>query len=87
MASSHSKRRPKNAVAQSNGKPKYQPLPDLPPDEFEILKSDIAENGLQYPVIQDELGDTLDGHQRERALKELGIKNYPIKVIGGMTDE
>lgn len=70
-----------------NGKPKYQPLPDLPPEEFEALKADIAENGLQYPVIQDEKGNTLDGHQRERAERELGNKNYPIKVIAGLTEE
>ena len=70
-----------------NGKPKYQPLPDLPPEEFAALKADIAENGLQYPVIQDEKGNILDGHQRERAERELGNKNYPIKVIAGLTEE
>ena len=75
------------ARSQRNGRPKYQPLPDLPPDEFEILKADIAQRGLQYPVIQDEKGNTLDGHQRERALRELGIKNYPVKVIAGLSSE
>ncbi len=70
-----------------NGTPKYQPMPDLSPDEFELLKSDIKENGLQYPIIQDEDGVTLDGHQRERALRELKIKNYPVQVIGGLTEE
>ena len=72
---------------KNNGTPKYQPMPDLTPDEFELLKSDIAENGLQYPIIQDEDGTTLDGHQRERALRELKIKNYPVQVIGGLTEE
>ena len=33
-----------------NGKLKYQPLPDLPPEEFEALKADIAERGIQYHV-------------------------------------
>jgi ParB-like chromosome segregation protein Spo0J len=70
-----------------NGTPKYQPMPDLSPDEFELLKADIKENGLQYPIIQDEYGITLDGHQRERALRELKIKNYPVQVIGGLTEE
>ena len=72
---------------KTNGRPRYQPLPDLPTDEFEALKADIAERGIQYHVIQDENGDTLDGHQRERAAKELGIRNYPIKVLSGLTDE
>jgi len=75
------------ASTRTNGIPKYQPMPDLSPDEFELLKSDIAENGLQYPIVQDEDGITLDGHQRERALKELKIKNYPVQVIGGLTEE
>jgi len=67
--------------------PKYQPFPDLPDEEFEALKADIKENGLHYPVIQDELGNTLDGHQRERALKALGKKNYPTQVIKGLSEE
>ena len=76
-------KRKKKTVAQSNsnGTPKFQPLPDLSPDEFEVLKADIAENGLHYSVIQDEFGATLDGHQREKALRELSIKNYPVKVM------
>lgn len=69
------------------GRPKYQPLPDLPPDEFSVLKADIEASGLQYPVIQDELGNTLDGHQRQRALSELGITNYPVKVVGGLSED
>ena len=74
-------------AAVTTPRPKFQPLPDLPPDEFDALKADIAQRGIQYHVIQDEKGHTLDGHQRERAAKELGIKNYPIKVLAGLTDE
>lgn len=80
------KKNSKSSVKR-NGPPKYQPMPDLSPDEFELLKSDIDENGLQYPIVQDEDGITLDGHQRERALKELKIKNYPVQVIGGLNEE
>ena len=38
-------------------------------------------------MVQDEKGNTLDGHQRERAEREIGNKNYPIKVIAGLTEE
>jgi hypothetical protein len=69
-----------------NGRPKYQPLPDLPDDEYEVLKADIAEKGVLYAVLQDEYGDTIDGHQRERAADELGIK-YPIAVLPGLSEE
>lgn len=68
-------------------KPKYKPMPDLTPEEFEALKQDIAANGLRCPVDQDELGNTLDGHQRERALCELGNKKYPVNVISGLTEQ
>ena len=72
---------------RKSGKPKYQLLPDLPPEEFEPFKADIAVKGIQVAVIQDEYGDTLDGHQRERAADELHIKNYPITVMSGLTEE
>ena len=45
-----------------HGKPKYQFFPDLPPEEYESLKADVAVHGIQYAVIQDEKGNTLDGH-------------------------
>ena len=73
--------------SKANGKPRYQPLPDLPPEEYESLKADIAERGIQYHLIQDEFGNTLDGHQRERIAEELGIKRYPIKVLAGLTEQ
>jgi hypothetical protein len=43
-------------------------LPDLPEWEFEKV---IA------PVVKDENGDIINGHQRVRAFDELGIKDYP----------
>ena len=75
------------ARSSTNGKPKYQFFPDLPPDEFAALMADIDEHGIQVAVIQDELGNTIDGHQRERAAKELGIVKYPITVMSGLTEE
>jgi site-specific DNA-methyltransferase (adenine-specific) len=69
------------------GRAKYQVLPDLPPEEFVALKADIAEHGIQYHLIQDEEGNTLDGHQRERIAEELGITKYPVKVLSGLTEE
>ena len=65
---------------------KYQPFPDLPPKEFASLKADIEVNGLLCPVIEDEKGNTLDGHQRKRALAELGIVKFPTRVLSGLSD-
>ena len=68
-------------------RPKYQPLPNLSAEDFEALKIDIAANGVQIPIIQDEQGNTLDGHQRLRAAHELRLKKFPVKVITGLTNE
>jgi len=65
----------------------YQLLPELSQQEFEALKADIETRGVQVPVDRDELGNVLDGHHRVRACNESGIKNYPVRVISGFTEE
>lgn len=65
---------------------KYQMLPELPPEQFEALKQDIAERGALVPVIVDEFGAILDGHNRARACRELGINDYPVEVRSGLTE-
>jgi len=60
-------------------KEKYQLLPELPPEQFEALKADIAERGVVVPMVVDEFGAILDGHNRARACRELGINDYPVR--------
>ncbi|GIV52238.1 MAG: hypothetical protein KatS3mg038_2759 [Candidatus Kapaibacterium sp.] len=60
-------------------------LPHLSEEEFEALKADIAQRGVQVPVEYDEHGNILDGHHRVRACHELGIKDWPRIVRVGMT--
>ena len=55
------------------------PLPDLPPQEYEALKASIAQYGVLVPIITYH-GRIIDGHQRQRACDELGIK-CPAIVI------
>ena len=40
----------------------YQVMPDLTPEEYAELKSDIASRGVMVPVEFDEAGNVLDGH-------------------------
>jgi len=68
-------------------KGKYQLLPPLTEDEYEVLKADIAARGVQVPVEYDEEGNILDGYHRVRACLELGIKEFPRIVRAGMTEE
>ena len=69
-----------------NLSPRYQPLPNLSENEFKSLKKDIEQNGLLCPIIEDEMGNILDGHQRKRALIELRIEKYPTRVLYGLND-
>ena len=49
-------------------------LPPLAREEYEKLKQSIEENGLYHPIIVNKDGTILDGHQRYKACKELGIE-------------
>src|SRR5690606_37067509 len=60
------------------------PLTD---EEYEALKADIAEHGVQVPVEYDEEGNILDGYHRVRACLELGITDWPKVVRRGLTEE
>jgi ParB-like chromosome segregation protein Spo0J len=62
-------------------------LPDLTPWNFELLKASIARYDLLLPVLKDEFGNTIDGHQRERACRELGISDYRIETVAGLTED
>jgi ParB-like chromosome segregation protein Spo0J len=56
----------------------FQCFPDLAPWEYEALKASIRRHGVILPVVQDEFGNVIDGHQRRRACRELGILLRPL---------
>ena len=66
---------------------KYQVMPPPTDEEYEALKADIAERGVQVPVEYDEDGNILDGSHRVRACQELGITDWPKVVRRGLTEE
>jgi len=59
----------------------------LSAEEYEALKADIAQRGVQVPVEYDEDGNILDGYHRVRACQELGITDWPKVVRRGLTEE
>src|SRR5438093_7299034 len=71
-----------NTVANSNATftsirfhPEYERIiPKLKSEEYQELKSSIAENGLYHPIIINKDGFVLDGHHRFKACCELGIE-------------
>lgn len=65
----------------------FQLMPDLPSWEFEALKESIRQHGVIVPIIRDENGTIIDGHHRDRACRELKIKNVPTITLAGLTEE
>jgi ParB-like chromosome segregation protein Spo0J len=67
--------------------PKTNLLPPLTDEEYAALKASIADGGYwsSNPVVVDEHGDILDGHNRARACHELGVE-YPTVVRKGLSD-
>jgi ParB-like chromosome segregation protein Spo0J len=63
--------------------PVFPPLPD---EEYEALKSDIAEHGPKDPILITSSFIIIDGHHIFRAVTELGIRKYPIRMIGNLSE-
>ena len=57
----------------SNSTRKYQVMPPLSDDEYAALREDIRLNGVLTPVLLDEHGEIIDGHNRRKIAAELGI--------------
>ena len=57
------------------------------PEEYEPFKADIAEHGVIFPVEVDEHGVVLDGRERLRACRELGIDCARVIRIGLSEEE
>jgi hypothetical protein len=49
--------------------------------EYEAFRADIAADGILCPLEITEEGLVLDGRQRLRAARELGLKAVPVRVI------
>ena len=62
-------------------------LPDLTPWAYDALKESIRRWKVILPVVKDENGDIIDGRQRVRACDELGITDYPVLTLAGLTDD
>ena len=73
-------------LAGSTCNAKYRILPPLPPERFAALKSDIAERGVQIPIIMDQDGNIIDGWHRRLACDELGffcpseVRSFPTEA-------
>jgi ParB-like chromosome segregation protein Spo0J len=62
-------------------------LPSLPAEEYEALKNHIALNGVQQPILVTSSGIIIDGNHVYRAVTELGLRKYPIRVVGNLSEK
>lgn len=65
----------------------YQLFDPLTDEEYALLKADIAEHGVQVPILVDENGVVIDGHHRKQICDELGIDCPTIGAINYTEDE
>lgn len=64
----------------------FQPMPPLDPDRYSALRADIEQNGVLVPVVKDQHGRILDGHNRAAIAAELGI-THPTETRTVADDE
>lgn len=64
----------------------FQPMPDLTADQHEALRADIAANGVIVPIVVDQHGRVIDGHNRLAIATELGV-DCPREVRSVVDDE
>lgn len=68
------------------GRGKYQVMPGLSAEEYVGLRDSISQYGVQSPIIVDENGVIIDGHNRKRVADEL-LQMCPEIVRTGLSDE
>lgn len=64
----------------------YQVMPPLTPEEYAALEADIRARGVLVPVVVDQHGNTIDGHNRAAIAHRLGI-TYPTETREVPDDE
>ena len=63
-----------------------QPMPELHAEQYDSLRQDIVLHGVLVPVVQDQHGRVVDGHNRTAIAAELGI-DCPVETMTVTEDE
>jgi N6-adenosine-specific RNA methylase IME4 len=56
-------------------------IPVMPEAEYEVFRADVAARGIQVPIEITAEDVVLDGRQRLRAARELGLRTVPVRVV------
>jgi ParB-like chromosome segregation protein Spo0J len=61
-------------------------LPPLPPQEYAQLRDSIRERGVLQPILITTDHLIIDGHERWKAIRELGLATYPLRIMSNLSD-
>ena len=61
-------------------------LPPLPAQEYAQLRDSIRDRGVLQPLLITAGHVLIDGHERWKAIRELGLTKYPIRIIGNLDE-
>ncbi len=61
-------------------------LPALPPDEYAQLLDSILQRGVLQPLLITADHVLIDGHERWKAIQELGLSRYPLRLLGNLSE-
>ncbi|MFC6017237.1 ParB N-terminal domain-containing protein [Plantactinospora solaniradicis] len=68
------------------GNEPFQVMPELTEEEYASLRQEIQEFGVLVPVVKDQHGRILDGHNRAWIADELGVE-YRVDVVQVADDD
>ena len=65
-----------------------QPAAVLPlsPEEFRKLRDSIRDFGVQTPLLVTDDYLIIDGHERWRAIREIGLTRFPLRIVGNLAE-
>jgi ParB-like chromosome segregation protein Spo0J len=69
------------ASKPKKAKPNTFQLAEATEDEFESLKASIEAHGVLLPILQDSMGNVIDGKLKKKICEELGIKKFPTEIL------
>lgn len=61
-------------------------LPPLPAPEYARLRDSIRDRGVLQPLLITAEHVLIDGHERWKAVRELGLTRFPLRVVGNLTE-
>lgn len=61
-------------------------LPPPPVPEYVQLRDSIRERGVLYPLLITSDHVFIDGHERWKAIRELGLSKYPLRIVGNLSE-